>query len=70
MTALKSQYSWQATYTSPNDNRYVYTIEDPESGVSIDVFNADSGDAESHSAMEILLPVLWLRRLQHLQVRY
>ncbi|GMF54178.1 unnamed protein product [Phytophthora fragariaefolia] len=60
MTALKNKYSWQATYTSPNDNRwvledhfYVYSIEDSASGVSIDVFNVDSGDADSHGAMEV-----------------
>ncbi|GMF16520.1 unnamed protein product [Phytophthora lilii] len=60
MTALKNKYSWQATYTSPNDDRwvledhfYVYTVEDSASGVSIDIFNVDSGDADSHGAMEV-----------------
>ncbi|KAE8992153.1 hypothetical protein PR003_g20677 [Phytophthora rubi] len=42
-----------AAYTSPNDNRYVYTIEDSESGVGIVVFNVDSGDADSHGAVEV-----------------
>ncbi|ETM46010.1 hypothetical protein L914_09045 [Phytophthora nicotianae] len=59
VTALKNKFSWQSTYTSPNDDRwiledhfYVYTIEDADSGVSIDIFNVDSGDADTHGAMQ------------------
>ncbi|POM69975.1 Hypothetical protein PHPALM_13683, partial [Phytophthora palmivora] len=59
VTALKNKFSWQSGYTSPNDDRwiledhfYVYTIEDSTSGVSIDIFNIDSNDADSHGAQE------------------
>ncbi|KAG6583210.1 Tartrate-resistant acid phosphatase type 5 [Phytophthora cinnamomi] len=59
LTSLKNKFSWQSTYTSPNDNRwvledhfYVYSIQDEASGVSIDIFNVDSGDADSHGATE------------------
>ncbi|KAG1698445.1 hypothetical protein DVH05_014987 [Phytophthora capsici] len=59
VTALKNKFSWQSTYTSPNDDRwvledhfYVYTIEDADSGVSIDIFNVDSGDADTHGALQ------------------
>uniref|UniRef100_M4BUH0 Calcineurin-like phosphoesterase domain-containing protein n=1 Tax=Hyaloperonospora arabidopsidis (strain Emoy2) TaxID=559515 RepID=M4BUH0_HYAAE len=57
--ALSNKFSWQAEYTSPNDNRwvlkdhfYVYTIEDKASGVSIDIFNVDAGDASTHGAQQ------------------
>lgn len=59
VTALKNKFSWQSTYTSPNDDRwiledhfYVYTITDSTSGVSIDIFNVDSGDASTHGAQQ------------------
>ncbi|KAE8890217.1 hypothetical protein PF005_g24780 [Phytophthora fragariae] len=57
--ALNNKFSWQSDYTSPNDNRwvlkdhfYVYSIEDKDSGVSIDIFNVDSGDASTHAAQQ------------------
>ncbi|KAL3657233.1 hypothetical protein V7S43_017893 [Phytophthora oleae] len=59
LSSLKNKFSWQSTYTSPNDDRwvledhfYVYSIQDEASGVSIDIFNVDSGDADSHGATE------------------
>ncbi|KAF1774774.1 Metallo-dependent phosphatase-like [Phytophthora cactorum] len=59
VTALENKFSWQSTYTSPNDDRwilkdhfYVYSIEDKDSGVSIDIFNVDSGDASTHAAQQ------------------
>ncbi|KAI9981264.1 hypothetical protein PInf_008914 [Phytophthora infestans] len=60
LTSLKNKFSWQSTYTSPNDDRwvledhfYVYSIKDEASGISIDIFNVDSGDADSHGATEV-----------------
>ncbi|KAE9075965.1 hypothetical protein PF010_g24092 [Phytophthora fragariae] len=57
--ALNNKFSWQSGYTSPNDNRwvlkdhfYVYSIEDKDSGVSIDIFNVDAGDASTHAAQQ------------------
>ncbi|KAF1774773.1 Metallo-dependent phosphatase-like [Phytophthora cactorum] len=35
------------------DHFYVYTIEDADSGVSIDIFNVDSGDADVHAAQQV-----------------
>ncbi|KAG2502417.1 hypothetical protein JM18_009588 [Phytophthora kernoviae] len=44
-------------YTSPNDDRwvledhlYVYSFVDSTPGVSIGIFNVDSGDADTHGA--------------------
>ncbi|KAI9981243.1 hypothetical protein PInf_008893 [Phytophthora infestans] len=57
--ALSNKFQWQSDYTSPNDNRwilkdhfYVYSIEDKDSGVSIDIFNVDAGDASTHGAQQ------------------
>ncbi|GMF50974.1 unnamed protein product [Phytophthora fragariaefolia] len=57
--ALSNKFAWQSDYTSPNDNRwvlkdhfYVYSIEDKDSGVSIDIFNVDAGDASTHGAQQ------------------
>ncbi|KAF4140062.1 hypothetical protein GN958_ATG10812 [Phytophthora infestans] len=59
VAALNNKFSWQSGYTSPNDDRwiledhfYVYTIEDSDAGVSIDIFNVDSNDADSHGALK------------------
>ncbi|RLN66950.1 hypothetical protein BBJ28_00007182 [Nothophytophthora sp. Chile5] len=59
VSALEDKFSWQSTYTSPNDDRwvlddhfYVYSIEDSSSGISIDIFNVDSGDASTHGAQQ------------------
>ncbi|KAG2826159.1 hypothetical protein PC110_g11762 [Phytophthora cactorum] len=57
---LENKFKWQQEYTSPNDNRwvlkdhfYVYSIEDEDSGVSIDIFNVDTGDADVHAALQV-----------------
>ncbi|OWZ13930.1 hypothetical protein PHMEG_00012664 [Phytophthora megakarya] len=57
---LENKFNWQSSYTSPNDNRwilkdhfYVHRIEDQASGVSIDIFNVDTNDADVHGAMQI-----------------
>ncbi|KAF4315668.1 hypothetical protein BBO99_00005225 [Phytophthora kernoviae] len=59
VTALGNKFKWQSEYTSPNDDRwiledhfYVYSIEDESSGVSIDIFNVDAGDASTHGAQQ------------------
>lgn len=58
--ALDKKFAWQSNYTSPNGDRwvlddhfYVYNIKDSSSGVSIDIFNVDSNDADTHGANEI-----------------
>ncbi|CAI5721791.1 unnamed protein product [Peronospora destructor] len=60
ITALENKFKWQQEYISPNDNRwvmkdhfFVYTIEDKDSNVSIDIFNVDSGDADVHGAQQV-----------------
>ncbi|KAE9069882.1 hypothetical protein PF010_g26500 [Phytophthora fragariae] len=57
---LESKFEWQSGYTSPNDNRwkledhfYVHRMEDPTTGVSMDIFNVDTNDADIHGAMQI-----------------
>ncbi|RLN50328.1 hypothetical protein BBJ29_002964, partial [Phytophthora kernoviae] len=57
ITGLENKLKWQSEYTSPNDDRwvlkdhfYVHTIQDAESGVSIDIFNVETGDADVHGA--------------------
>lgn len=57
---IENKFKWQSEYTSPNDNRwimkdhfYVHRIEDPATGVSIDIFNIDTNDADVHGAMQI-----------------
>ncbi|GMF36510.1 unnamed protein product [Phytophthora lilii] len=54
---IENKFKWQSEYTSPNDNRwilkdhfYVHSIKDPDSGVSIDIFNVDTNDADVHGA--------------------
>ena len=58
LTALAQKFTLQSTYTSPNDNRwiltdhfYVHSIE--SGGVSIDIFNVDTNDADVHGAAQI-----------------
>lgn len=60
VAGLENKFKWQQEYVSPNDNRwilkdhfYVHTIEDKDSGVSIDIFNVDTGDADVHAAMQV-----------------
>lgn len=58
MAALKAKFTLQSGYKSPNNDRwkltdhfYVHTIKDGD--VSIDIFNLDTNDAESHGADQI-----------------
>uniref|UniRef100_K3W5R2 Calcineurin-like phosphoesterase domain-containing protein n=1 Tax=Globisporangium ultimum (strain ATCC 200006 / CBS 805.95 / DAOM BR144) TaxID=431595 RepID=K3W5R2_GLOUD len=60
VAGLKNKFSLQSTYKSPTNNRwimkdhfYVHSISDDESGVSIDIFNMDTNDADSHGAQQI-----------------
>ncbi|KAG7379031.1 hypothetical protein PHYPSEUDO_009126 [Phytophthora pseudosyringae] len=60
LQGLDNKFKWQSEYTSPNDDRwnlddhfYVRRIEDAATGVSIDVFNVDTNDADIHAAMQI-----------------
>ncbi|KAG7384125.1 hypothetical protein PHYBOEH_009642 [Phytophthora boehmeriae] len=57
---IENKFRWQQEYTSPNDNRwhlddhfYVHSINDPATGVSIDIFNVDTNDADIHGATHI-----------------
>uniref|UniRef100_A0AAV1VK64 Calcineurin-like phosphoesterase domain-containing protein n=1 Tax=Peronospora matthiolae TaxID=2874970 RepID=A0AAV1VK64_9STRA len=57
---LENKFRWQSEYTSPNDNRwilkdhfYVHRVEDAATGVSIDIFNIDTNDADVHGAMQV-----------------
>ncbi|CAH0482219.1 unnamed protein product [Peronospora belbahrii] len=60
IVGLENKFKWQQEYTSYNNERwvlkdhfYVYSIEDAESGVSIDIFNVDTGDADVHAALQV-----------------
>ncbi|KAF1792870.1 Metallo-dependent phosphatase-like [Phytophthora cactorum] len=60
IATLENKFKWQLEYTSPNDDRrvrkdhfYVYTIEDTDSGASIDIFNVDLGDAGIYAAPQV-----------------
>lgn len=60
VAGLKNKFSLQAEYKSPNSDRwimkdhfYVHSIKDDASGVSIDIFNMDTNDADSHGAQQI-----------------
>ncbi|KAG7396441.1 hypothetical protein PHYBOEH_002258 [Phytophthora boehmeriae] len=60
LQGIDNKFKWQSEYTSPNDNRwvlsdhfYVYRIEDQASGVSVEIFNVDSNDADVHGAMQV-----------------
>jgi tartrate-resistant acid phosphatase type 5 len=60
LQGLENKFKWQSEYTSPNDDRwkledhfYVHRIEDAASGVSVDIFNVDTNDADVHGAMQI-----------------
>ncbi|KAG7384754.1 hypothetical protein PHYBOEH_009326 [Phytophthora boehmeriae] len=57
IAGLENKLKWQSEYKSPNDNRwiledhfYVHSISDAESGVSIDIFNLETGDADVHGS--------------------
>ncbi|TMW64177.1 hypothetical protein Poli38472_014294 [Pythium oligandrum] len=58
ISALKDKFDWQAKYTSPNNNRWIlkdhfykYSIE--KDGVTMDIFNLDTNDADVHGADQV-----------------
>ncbi|KAF1323644.1 Tartrate-resistant acid phosphatase type 5, partial [Globisporangium splendens] len=60
LAALEKKFTWQSKYTSPNGDRwkledhfYTHSISDSASGVSIDIFNIDANDADTHGALQI-----------------
>lgn len=53
LQGLNTKFRFQSEYKSPNNRRwhlddrfYVYRIENPETSVSIDIFNVDANDAD------------------------
>ncbi|KAG6612269.1 Tartrate-resistant acid phosphatase type 5 [Phytophthora cinnamomi] len=60
LAALDEKFALQSQYVSPQDNRwimpdhfFVHSIVDPASNVSIDIFNLDTNDADTHGAQQI-----------------
>lgn len=60
LTSLRQKFALQAEYVSPNQNRwvlkdhfYVHRIENVAANLTIDIFNIDSNDADSHGASQI-----------------
>ncbi|KAF1793252.1 Metallo-dependent phosphatase-like [Phytophthora cactorum] len=56
---LDEKFTRQSKYVSPNNDRwqmpdryYVETLEDPDSGVTVDVFNIDTNAAAVHGAQQ------------------
>ena len=57
---VENKFKWQKEYVSPNNKRWILEdhfykdrIEDPATGVSIDIFNIDTNDADIHGAAHI-----------------
>ncbi|CAH0482921.1 unnamed protein product [Peronospora belbahrii] len=60
LASLDQKFALQSQYVSPQDNRwimpdhfFVHSIADPISNVTIDIFNLDTNDADSHGAQQI-----------------
>lgn len=60
LRGLENKFQWQATYTSPHNDRwhldghfYTYRTEEAATGVSIEIFNVDTNDADIHGAKQI-----------------
>ncbi|CAI5742051.1 unnamed protein product [Hyaloperonospora brassicae] len=60
LAALDDKFALQSQYVSPQDNRwllpdhfYVHSIASPSSNVTVDIFNLDTNDADSHGAQQI-----------------
>ena len=55
----RTSFKWQQEYTSHDNNRwvlrslYVYSIEDAGLGVSVDIFNVETGNANVHGAQQV-----------------
>jgi len=59
LQALDQKFKWQSEYTSSNSDRwslkdhfYVTTLEDKDSGVTIEIYNIDTNDASAHGMIE------------------
>lgn len=60
LASLDQKFMLQSQYVSPQDNRwimsdhfFVHSIGEPLSNVTIDIFNLDTNDADSHGALQI-----------------
>ncbi|CAI5739983.1 unnamed protein product [Peronospora farinosa] len=60
LASLDQKFTLQSQYVSPQDNRwimpdhfFVHSIADPTSNVTIDIFNLDTNDADSHGAQQV-----------------
>lgn len=60
LSALEQKFTLQSSYVSPQDNRwimpdhfFVHSIANPASNVTIDIFNLDTNDADTHGAQQI-----------------
>ncbi|KAG7377559.1 hypothetical protein PHYPSEUDO_011479 [Phytophthora pseudosyringae] len=60
LASLDQKFTLQSQYVSPQDNRwimpdhfFVHSIADPASNVTIDIFNLDTNDADTHGAQQI-----------------
>ncbi|TYZ57807.1 hypothetical protein PybrP1_007489 [[Pythium] brassicae (nom. inval.)] len=60
LASLRQKFTLQAEYVSPNLNRwvlkdhfYIHRVEDAAANITIDIFNIDSNDADSHGASQI-----------------
>uniref|UniRef100_K3W5S3 Calcineurin-like phosphoesterase domain-containing protein n=1 Tax=Globisporangium ultimum (strain ATCC 200006 / CBS 805.95 / DAOM BR144) TaxID=431595 RepID=K3W5S3_GLOUD len=58
--SLRQKFTLQSVYVSPNQNRwimpdhfYVHSIQDPTGNISVDIFNIDTNDADTHGARQI-----------------
>ncbi|KAG1698418.1 hypothetical protein DVH05_014960 [Phytophthora capsici] len=60
LASLDQKFTLQSQYVSPQDNRwimpdhfFVHSIADPASNLTIDIFNLDTNDADTHGAQQI-----------------
>ncbi|GAB9467282.1 Tartrate-resistant acid phosphatase type 5 [Globisporangium polare] len=60
LASLQQKFALQSQYVSPHANRwilsdhfYVHNIADPVANISIDIFNIDTNDADTHGARQI-----------------
>ncbi|RLN63607.1 hypothetical protein BBJ28_00004826 [Nothophytophthora sp. Chile5] len=60
LASLDQKFTLQSQYVSPQDNRwlmpdhfFVHSLADPTTNVTIDIFNLDTNDADTHGARQI-----------------
>ncbi|ETI46198.1 hypothetical protein F441_09360 [Phytophthora nicotianae CJ01A1] len=60
LASLDQKFTLQSQYVSPQNNRwimpdhfFVHSIADPMSNLTIDIFNLDTNDADTHGAQQI-----------------